>query len=116
MFGDGGPRATNHRARAVFVGKVLGVERATPEQIENGLGVAVARLRVKRFWKGVKTTEINVSTEIGLICGPRLEGGQEYLVYAFGKPFNPVCTRPRKLGFAEEDLQAPGPPKFLKQN
>src|SRR5260370_35796124 len=59
IFGDGGPRATNHRARAVFVGKVLGVERATPEQIENGLGVAVARFLVKRFCKRGKPTELN---------------------------------------------------------
>src|SRR5260370_9415361 len=52
IFGDGAPRATNHRARAVFVGKVLAVEVATPNQIENGLAVAVPRLRLTRFATG----------------------------------------------------------------
>jgi len=88
-------------ARAVFVGEVLGVDETTREQRENGLGFAVARLRGKPFWKGAKTSEINVSIEIGVICGPRLEVGQEYLVYAFGKSLNTVCTRTRKLEYAE---------------
>ena len=114
VFGDGSPRATMRHARAVFVGEVLGVEEATQEQRERGLGLAVARLQVKRFWKGVKTSEINVSTEIGVMCGPHLEVGQEYLVYAFGTSLNTICTRTRKLEYAEEDLKALGPGKLLK--
>ena len=114
ISGDGSPRSTMRHAKAVFVGEVLELTEATKEQTENGFGCAVARMKVERFWKGVKSSEIIVSTEIGRVCGPGLEVGQKYLVYAFGRSLSLICTPTRKLEYAEKDLKALGPGKEVK--
>lgn len=114
IYGNGSPRATMRHAKAVFIGEVLEIAETTKEQRESGFGHALARMRVERFWKGIKSSEISVSTEIGVICGPHLEIGQKYLVYAFGKSLDTICTPTRKLEYAEKDLVALGPGKEFK--
>ena len=114
IYGDGSPNATMRHAKAVFIGEVLEITETTKEQREAGLGSALARMRVERFWKGVKSSEIFVSTEIGVICGPHLEIGQKYLVYAFGKSLTTICTPTRKLEYASKDMVALGPGKEFK--
>ena len=59
IYGDGSPRSTMRHARAVFTGEVLEVREATkPEQEENS-NAYIVRMRVERYWKGIKSGEIN---------------------------------------------------------
>jgi hypothetical protein len=76
---------TSHRsdyrhARAVFVGEVLSVEEDPAAQ---GSAKYVIHLRVEKRWKGPKTTELAIRSDLGRVCGgPRFATGQRYLVYA----------------------------------
>jgi hypothetical protein len=84
-----------HHAKAVFVGEVLEVRES--KQTDEVTPYAV-RFRVERYWKGVETNEITVHTDLHG-CGPNLEVGNEYLVYAMSKQLETGCTRTRKIEF-----------------
>lgn len=109
--GDGTPRSMLHHAKSVFTGEVLEIT-STPKEIE--ASSFAVRLRVNRFWKGVKTREVIVHTDMNS-CGPHFDVGREYLVYGFGKELETRYSRTRELRFADEDLRAIGPGKELKQ-
>src|SRR5215831_12003153 len=84
VFGDGSPRSEMHHAKAVFVGEVLEVRKATTAEQEDLFGPYIVRLRVERFWKGVKYGEILVETDL-TGCGPHFKFGKKYLVYGMRK-------------------------------
>ena len=113
IFGDGSPRSVIHQAKAVFIGKVLEVRPATKAEREDGSNSYIVRLRVERFWKGIKGSEVFVETDM-FGCGPNFEVGQKYLVYGMRKRLETACTGTRKVEDAEEDLKAIGPGKEFK--
>ena len=92
-----------HHAKAVFAGEVLEVRAATKAEREEYSNSYIVRMRVERYWKGIKSGEITVETDM-FGCGPNLQVGTKYLVYGMGKRLNTGCTRTRKLEFASEDL------------
>lgn len=67
-------------AKAVFIGEVLEVRSATKAEREDGSNSYIAKLQVERFWKGIKSSEVSVETDM-FGCGPNFEVGQKYLVY-----------------------------------
>ena len=70
-----------HHAKAVFVGEVLEVRPSTAAERGNGSNSYIVRMRVERWWKGVKSGEVNVETDM-FGCGPNLEVGQMYSITA----------------------------------
>ncbi|MGC1906060.1 MAG: hypothetical protein WA715_19735 [Candidatus Acidiferrum sp.] len=60
-------------AKAVFVGEVIEEHGATPEELSHHAAPFVFRMRVERYWKGVKTPKV-----IGLKIA------EKYLAYAVG--------------------------------
>lgn len=113
IFGDGGPRSIMHHAKAVFIGEVLEVRPPTKAEREDGSNSYVVRLRVERFWKGIKGSEVFVETDM-FGCGPNFEVRQKYLVYGMRKRLETACTGTRKLKDAGKDLAALGPGKEFK--
>jgi hypothetical protein len=102
-----------HHAKAVFVGEVLEVRAATKAELEQYSNSFIVRMRVERYWKGIKSGEVTVETDM-FGCGPNLEVGAKYLVYGIGKRLNTGCTGTRKLENADKDLKALGPCKEYK--
>src|SRR4030095_8655022 len=90
------------RSAAVFSGEVLAVK--------SGPYFLQARFRVERSWKGVEAEEVLVSTD-GSAESPHYRVGEEYLVFAGrsnGGLFTGSCSRTKKLGHADADLQQLG--------
>jgi hypothetical protein len=114
IYGDGSPRSMMHRAKAVFVGEVLSVTSTSQSDLADGVTPHSARFRVERYWKGVKAREITVHTDL-YGCGPNLQVGRKYLVYASGKGLETACSRTRELGLANQDLRDIGPGKEFKR-
>ena len=102
-----------HHAKAVFIGEVLEVRPATKAEREDGSNPYIVRLRVERFWKGVKSSQAFVETDM-FGCGPNFKVGQKYLVYGMGIRLQTACTGTRKLEDASADLIALGPGKEFK--
>jgi hypothetical protein len=113
IFGDGTPNSMKHQAKAVFIGEVLEVREATKAEREEYSNSYIVRMRVEGYWKGTKSGEVNVETDL-TGCGPNLRVGKKYLVYGMGKRLNTSCTRTRMLEDAEKDLRALGRAKELK--
>jgi hypothetical protein len=113
IFGDGSPNSMRHHAKAVFIGEVLEVRVATKAELEEHSNFYVVRMRVEGYWKGIKSGEVNVETDM-TGCGPNLQVGERYLVYGMGKRLNTSCTGTRKMEYAEKDLKALGRPRELK--
>ncbi len=87
------------RSTGVFLGEVL--------QVKNGRNYLEARFRVERSWKGVQTEEVSVLTD-GHVESPRYRVGEKYLVFAGikdGQLFTGICSRTRKLEYAQDDLK-----------
>ena len=110
IHGDGSPRSEMRRSKAVFIGEVLEVRQATQEEQQEYSNSYIARVRVTRYWKGIKSAEVTVETDM-FGCGPNLQAGSVYLFYAVGKRWNVSGTRTRRLEHAEEDLKVLGPGK-----
>jgi hypothetical protein len=108
--GDGSPGYMRRHAKVVFVGEVLEITDTPKAELELGANHYSVRLRVDRFWKGVKTREATVHTDM-FGCGPRFEVGRKYLVYAFGEELETANTGTRELRYADKDLRAIGPGK-----
>jgi hypothetical protein len=89
IYGNGSPGSLRHHAKAVFVGKVLEVREATKSELEENSNPYIVRMRVERYWKGIKATEISVETDMSG-CGPHFQVGEEFLVYGMGN----ASTRP----------------------
>src|SRR5215470_12581440 len=109
IYYDGTAKSMMRHANSVFVGQVLEIRAATQSEREAGSGFGKVRLRVERYWKGVKAGEVVVETEGD--CGAFFRVGEKYLVYARGKHLTTGCTRTRSIESAEEDLKALGPGK-----
>jgi hypothetical protein len=90
------------RSTAVFSGEVL--------EIKSGGNFLVVRFRVERFWKGVTSEEVSVSSD-STVESPHYRVGEKYLVFAGlheGKLFTGSCSRTRKLEYAQRDLDQLG--------
>jgi hypothetical protein len=101
-------------AKAVFVGEVIGLREATREDERHHSAPYVFQIRVERYWKGVKTQEIDISAmgvTRGGCCDIALSEGHKYLIYVVGKSLSTGCTRTRPLEQASEDLKILGPGK-----
>jgi hypothetical protein len=105
--GDGSPRYMKRHAKAVFIGEVMKVSRTPKAELEMGVTSYAVRFHVDRYWKGDKTREVTVHTDMAG-CGPHFEVGQKYLVYGFGKELETANTITRELRLAGEDLRAIG--------
>jgi hypothetical protein len=107
-------------AKAVFVGEVIGFREATAEDSRNRSAPYVFRVRVDRYWKGVKTPEVSISAvreSLPGCCGEELKVGEKYLFYAVHKDLRTSCTRTRRLDRADEDLKVLGIGKsFYRSN
>ncbi len=112
IHGDGSPRSFMRHAKAVFVGEVLEVRETTPAERKE-VPSPFERFRVERYWKGIKTIEITVHTDLHG-CGPNLEVGKRYLVYAMGKELETARSGTKELTGASADLQALGPGTVFK--
>jgi hypothetical protein len=88
------------------------VSKETPKD-DPGLAFAV-KFRVETFWKGVKSSEVVVSSSQGIVpCGGKFRVGEKWLVYAYGKYLQAdICTRTALLANAAEDLKALGKGKL----
>jgi len=115
--GMNGPKEMERRAKAVFVGEIIKLREATPEDERNHSSPYVFRVRVERYWKGVTTPEISISAMDGPpgCCGIELKVGEKYLIYAVYKDLRIACTRTRPLESAAEDLKALGPGKTFSK-
>ena len=98
------------QSAAVFSGEVL--------EVKNGGNYLEVRLRVERFWKGVRAEEVSVSFDSN-VESPRYRIGQKYLVFAGrqeGKLFTgQCCSRTKLLEYAQGDLQQLGEGKDPKK-
>ena len=93
---------TLKKSTAVFSGEVL--------ETKSGVNFLQARFRVERSWKGVEADEVFVLTD-GSAESPHYRVGENYLVFAGirdGKLFTGLCSRTKKLEYAQEDLQQLG--------
>jgi hypothetical protein len=113
VYGDGSPKSLKHRAKAVFIGQVLEVREATTSEREEHSNFFIVRMRVERYWKGVKSGEVNVETDM-TGCGPYFRVGEKFLVCGMGKKLETACSSTRKLEYLENDLKTLGPPKKWK--
>ena len=96
-------------ATAVFSGEVL--------ETKSGVNFLEARFRVKNSWKGVEADEVFVITD-GSAESPHYQVGEKYLVFAGireGKLFTGLCSRTKKLEYAQGDLQQLGEGKPQKK-
>ena len=94
---------------AVFAGEVL--------ETTSGVNFLQARFRVERSWKGVEADEVFVITDGGAES-PHYRVGEKYLVFAGirdGKFFTGLCSRTKKLEYAESDLQQLGAGQHQKK-
>jgi hypothetical protein len=97
------------RATAVFSGEVL--------ETKSGVNFLQARFRVERSWKGVEADEVLVITD-GSAESPHYRFGEKYLVFAGirdGKFFTGMCSRTKKIEYAQGDLQQLGEGKVQKK-
>lgn len=119
-------------ATAIFSGKFIAAEyrkgivselrslgeHSTGEKVD--YEVLVLKFQVARWWKGDPVSEVILitdqtrdpdGTEHFLDCDYPFEGGEHYLVYAYGaetKLGTSTCTRTRKLRKARKDLKILG--------
>lgn len=95
-------RPRSGRSTAVFSGEVL--------EIKSGGNFLAVRFQVERFWKGVTTEEVSVSSD-STVESPHYRVGEKYLVFVGlyeGKLFSGTCSRTRKLDYAQRDLDQLG--------
>ena len=96
-----------NRARVVFVGKVISVDRY--EDLQD------VQFTVSKVYKGAPGQEVKVDTErVGTseaVCGNDFRVGEEYLVYAYGVVNEPgdeysvdACGGARKLSCAGYEI------------
>ena len=112
-LGDDTPRSRLHYAKAVFVGEVVEIGSTPQAQQEQDASASAVRFRVERYWKGVKTKEMTVHSDLSG-CGPSFTVGKKYLVYTRGKTLEASPLGAQELPNATEDLRLLGPGKLLK--
>lgn len=84
------------KASAVFVGRVLSVQR------KDNSDMVTVKLAVQKYWKGKISNEVKVTTaKDSAACGVNFEVGKDYLVYATdnnGKLSTGLCSRTSPVG------------------
>jgi hypothetical protein len=93
-----GSRAYYRKARAVFMGSVVHIGEG--KRANDGVLVYPVTFKIEKLWKGLKTSEITISTgdvnvaeEIRTCGGFNFVEGEKYLVYAYGKSFRvDICS------------------------
>lgn len=116
--GTGDPPFEYNRAKAIFIGKMLGGTEILTRKNQDGNPVSIeagnARFRVDENFKGSLVGEvvIHVASMKGTSCGDYgLRRGVQYIVYAYGddeQSLNTgVCTRTVEMEskYAKEDLE-----------
>ena len=112
------PKEMERESKAVFVGEVIAMHDATPEEMRHGSDEFEWEMRVERYWKGIKTQQIFISAHgvaMHGCCDIALEMGNKYLVYVVGKEMRTSCTRTKLLEQAADDLKALGPGKTFSK-
>ncbi len=112
------PKEMEREAKAVFVGEVIAMHDATPEELRHGSDKFEWEMRVERYWKGVETQQIFISARgvaMHGCCDIALAAGNKYLVYVVGKEMRTSCTRTKLLEQAADDLKVLGPGKTFSQ-
>jgi hypothetical protein len=112
------PKEMERESKAVFVGEVIAMHDATPEELRHGSDKFEWEMRVERYWKGVKTQQIFISANgvaMHGCCDIALDMGNKYLVYVVGKEMRTSCTRTKLLVQATDDLKALGPGKTFSK-
>ncbi len=108
----GPPLESLEQSTAVFAGKVTEVEGEVSDTGFFG-GELTATFEVTRYWKGVSSSTVQVTTaSTGAACGYYFQEGESYLVYAHGVTDDlsvNSCSRTRLMENATEDLQELGP-------
>jgi hypothetical protein len=113
IHGDGSPESSRRHAKALFIGEVLEVREATKGEREDSSNSFIVRMRVEGYWKGIKSREVNVETDM-TGCGPYFRVGEKFLVYGMGRRLETACSGTRKLEYADKDLRILGKPKEWK--
>lgn len=114
----GDPPFEYNRAKAIFIGKMLGGTENVSRRNQDGKPVSIeageVRFRVEENFKGSLVGEviIHVASMKGTSCGDYgLRRGAQYIVYAYGederKLHTGVCTRTveAESEYAKEDLE-----------
>lgn len=112
------PKEMQREAKAVFIGEVIAMHDATPDEMRHGSDKFEWEMRVERYWKGVKTQQIRISARgvaMHGCCDIALATGNKYLVYVVGKEMRTTCTRTKLLEQAADDLKALGPGKTFSK-
>src|SRR5262245_56867410 len=108
VIGDGTPRSRLHHAKSVFVGEALEITDSMQDDLERGASRYAIRFKVEQDWKGVRTPELTVHSDL-TGCGPNFQVGQKYLVYALGKTLEASPLGGREVEKAGDDLKVLGP-------
>ncbi len=101
------------RSKAVFSGKVINIRE---KRSLNGYTSKSVLFEVNNTWKGVKQSQIIITTgQGGGDCGFDFIEDEEYLVYAYESTMygeetliTIICDRTTELGSAQEDLEILG--------
>lgn len=119
VCGSSDPPAEFNRAKAIFIGEMLGGTEKLSVKDEKGksevIEAGAVRFTVEEVFKGnvINETTIEIASMDGTSCGPYgLTRGERYLVYAYGDEKDDailhtgVCTRTRPTNspYAKEDL------------
>lgn len=95
-------------ASAVFVGTVRDIRITTATHSNYGRSKRVVRLSVDSAFRGIKGSEVDVTTGMGGgDCGFEFVPAEQYLVYAYeneGRLSTGICSRTRSISKAAEDL------------
>ncbi len=99
------PKKALARATAVFMGKVVDIDRSGGHRVK-------VTFTVDTSYKGVSTKKVVVQTgRGGGDCGIRFTKGEIYVVYCHGKDkvlSTGSCSRTRPASRAKEDIDALG--------
>lgn len=113
------PPGEFNRAKAIFIGEMLGGTEKLSDKDEDGktsvTEAGAVRFSVEEVFKGnvINAATIQIASHAGTTCGPYgLTRGERYLVYAYGDEKDDailhtgVCTRTRPTNspYAKEDL------------
>lgn len=118
VCGSSDPPAEFKRAKAIFIGEMLGGTEKFSDKDEDGKTsvseAGAVRFTVEEVFKGnvINVTTIQIPSHAGTSCGTYgLTRGERYLVYAYGDEndallYTGVCTRtkPTNSPYANQDL------------
>lgn len=88
------------KADAVFLGKVVSIDPATPSQ-----AYAISSFQVEKSWKGVRGHKAHIKSGLSM-CSYNFTVGKTYLVYSSEQAptYTNGCSRTRLESDAQEDM------------